>query len=151
MEFQNVVNWGNILTVVVVVVSLFPFVWNISSKVGSYTTAIKSAIKELSITLNNEVEKLKVALQIQTKELSLFQVAAKSDIARLEEMNKSCYVKNLVTVQDKRIGDIERFQIEQKAQLPLQLETIRKNIEDLAVEVKGIRVDIAGRKKSDGE
>jgi len=135
MNFDMTITIGSIINLLSFIIATIFLV----IRVSKFTSTIERRIDKLDTTLINQ----------QAYVLKLESVT-KADIVRLEEMGKSCYVKAVLKTHDDKISEIEKNQIELRAELPLQLEAIRKDINDLSIEVKGMRKDIANRRKTDG-
>lgn len=136
MGFEMTITFGSIINIL----SLFITVLLVVYKFGRYNVAMESRMDRLEMLITN-----------QSKEVIKLENATKLDVQRLESTYENCYVKVVVKEHENKIGDIEKQQVTLRAQLPLQLETIRKEIEVLGNEVKGLRSDIAHRRKENGE
>jgi len=125
---------GNIFTLITLIITLGVFIW----KIGRFTSSMERRMDKLDSTIINQTDSI---LRVET--------VTKSDIARLEALDEKCYTKVKIKEHDFKIVELGNNQIELRAQLPLQLEAIRKEIGDLSNEIKELRTDIANRRKED--
>jgi len=136
---------GNIFTLITLIITLGVFIW----KIGRFTSSMERRMDKLDSTIINQTDSILRVETITKAEVLRVETVTKSDIARLEALDEKCYTKVKIKEHDFKIVELGNNQIELRAQLPLQLEAIRKEIGDLSNEIKELRTDIANRRKED--
>ena len=147
MSFEMTVTLGNIINIL----SLLVTVLIIAYRAGTFTSDIKTQIGAFTSAIERRIDRLEITITNQQQEVTKLEKVTRDDISKLQAQYDNCYVKKEIETQSNKIDGIEKQQVTLRAQLPLQLETIRKEIETLSTEVKGLRTDMAHRRKTNGE